>query len=184
MTNQTYPIQGNQFFQKVENTVVSSINVEDALNNAEVLVTRVAKGRTLATVGNQAQLVPVYTRVPGPTDSKDEGDALVLPAGALVTRVLYGPDLTIENAGERITPDNATTFQFYLVDDANPTTKKEITATDTPLAAFNDVLSRSLASSQVTTFPNVGALVFDLTVGDCSVDGTVNVEVHYIMPQF
>ena len=184
MTTQSYPIQGNQFFQKVENTVLSSINVEDALNNSEVLVTRVAKGRTLSSVGDQGTLIPVYTREPVSTDTKDNGDVLVLPAGALVTRVLVGPDSTVEDATKRITPVLGTTFQFHLVDDATPTTKQEITAQYQPGVDFNKVLARSVDSSQVTTFPNVGAVVLDIGTDDCTVDGTLVVEVHYTMPQF
>lgn len=180
----TYPIQGNQFFQKVGNTAVSSINVEDALNNSEVLVTRVAKGRTLATVGATETNIPVYTRVPNTSDSKDEGNVLVIPAGALVTRLLVGPDLTVENFSERITPAATTTFQFFLVDDNNPQAKEDITGADSPNVTFNNVLSRSIVIKQETTFPNVGALVLDIGTADCSQTGTVNVEVHYTMPQF
>lgn len=179
MTTQIYPIQGNQFFQKIENTVVSSINVQDALNNSEVLVTRVAKGRTLSNVGAAALNIPVYTRV---SDTKDNGDVLVLPAGALVTRVLIGPDSTLKKASERITPDTTTLFQFHLVDNATPTTKEQI-ALDTPTVAFNGVLARSIPSIQKTTFPSIGALVLDIT-NSCTVAGTLLVEVHYTMPQF
>ena len=43
----TNPIQGNQNFTKVSNTVVSTVADDDALDNANVLVERVAKGITL-----------------------------------------------------------------------------------------------------------------------------------------
>ena len=43
----TNPIQGNQNFTKVSNTVVSTVADDDALDNANVLVESVAKGITL-----------------------------------------------------------------------------------------------------------------------------------------
>lgn len=71
-------IQGNKYFTKVSNTVVNSIAVDDALNNADILVERVAKG-----------FIPLTTSSGGFLNVLvEENEILVLPEGAVVTKVL------------------------------------------------------------------------------------------------
>lgn len=183
MTAQSNSIQGNQFFTKIENTV-SSINVEDALNNAEVLVTRVAKGRTTNNIGTAIKAnIPIYTSLPTDLTKPETGDVLVLPAGAIVTRVLVGPDSNIEKVTERLTTNSTSAFRFYLVDDNVPTTKGAITTTIAPGVDFNKVLAVQFNSTQTTSFPTLGAVVVDVDAVATN-DGTLVVEIHYVMPQF
>lgn len=71
-------IQGNKYFTKVSNTINNSIAVNDALNNADILVERFAKGFIPLTTSSRGFLNVLV----------EENELLVLPEGAVVTKVL------------------------------------------------------------------------------------------------
>lgn len=179
MTTQNYPIQGNQFFNKVENTVVSTTNVEDVLNNSEVLVTRVVKGITAPIDANKVSEYAVY--------SKETMKELVLPAGALVTRVLVANDKSAE-AAKRLKMDDAK-FNFILKTSGG--VKQAITENKEASSQLGsngfDPLASTLVVEQKTTLDD-GTLLLDLTTGAVNsptsvIVGTMTVEFHYVVPQ-
>jgi hypothetical protein len=75
-------IAGNDGFTKVENTVVNSNNVSNALQNASLMSLKTATGTVTPTAAGNYAVVAA------------DGSNVTLPAGALVTNVLLtGPDL-------------------------------------------------------------------------------------------
>ena len=90
------PIQWNQNFTNISSTVVSTVAVEDALDNANVLVTRVAKG--FANITQPDNITgksdnKVYSLLPTDPSKPETGELLILPNGALITRVtLFKPE--------------------------------------------------------------------------------------------
>jgi len=185
MSTQINPIQGNQFFQRVENTVVSSNNVENTLIDNGNLVTYVAKGKTLPVPTATTSDIPIYSSLPTDPSQSDAGSKrLSMPEGALVTRVIISPDLSVAES-KRLTPGTDTSFKISSVEDSNNTGKTNITSTDVPKPAFKTVLGRimSLDSSYNTTFSKAVFLVLDVGgANPPTTSGTLNVEVHYIIP--
>jgi hypothetical protein len=75
-------IAGNDGFTKVKNTVVSSNNVSNALQNASLMSFKTATGTVTPTAAGNYAVVAA------------NGSNVTLPAGAIVTNVLLtGPDL-------------------------------------------------------------------------------------------
>ena len=180
------PIQGNERFTKVSNTVLSTVAVEDALDNANILVTRVAKGFANIVQVNASGISDnnVYSSLPTDPSKPETGTLLILPNGALITNVtLFKP--------------NGSKFAFITTDGGeiklyrnNNVTSKFISATKifTNADPMPDFPQKFVANNFIgiqtseSGFNKQNITIDMVTNGDLITPGVLGVEFEYIMP--
>lgn len=195
MNTHNYPIQGNQFFQKVENTVVSS-QVEDVLHNSQSLVTHVVKGVADMKIqsefsdprDNVAERINVFTDL-------TKSSRMVLPAGALVTRILISTDKLVDSA-KRV-KFAGSTFSFHMAnsdtDDDALNFAFRITPDDAELEKhiYHNVVVTNIINKYTSANRGLVYMFQDGAANNSNqagyvdkpvVDGTLCVEIHYVVP--